>query len=139
MHGNLGGKTAAGLGTFSAGGNVAGLRLHLENGNLASFTVARQITSSITLDDPSTGNLPSIKAGGWDSTDVTARTVGSLTVTGNLNNSHINFYAPSDPHRGGRCRRPHRRPDGRQFPGGDPVGQHPGLACGAFEYLGLPG
>jgi hypothetical protein len=83
LRGNAGGTAAVALGSFSASGAVASSTFDLQNGGLTSFTVGRQIQDSkFTLGDGLTGNLGSIRAGDWQFTDLTARTVGSLTVAG---------------------------------------------------------
>jgi hypothetical protein len=83
LRGNAGGAAALALGSFSASGNVDHSTFELQSGNLARFIVARQIQqSTITLGDPQTGTLTYISAGDWYFTNLTARAVGSLTVTG---------------------------------------------------------
>jgi hypothetical protein len=83
LSGNMGGKGLVGLGTFSASGNVDASTFDIQQGNVTSFVVARQIQgSTIDLSDGATGGLGVLSAGDWQSTDLTARAVGSLTVTG---------------------------------------------------------
>jgi hypothetical protein len=80
LRGNLAGLA---LGTLSASGTVDTNTFVLTNGGVTTFTAARGLAdSTITLSDATLGNLKSISAGFWNNTDLTARTVGTLKVTG---------------------------------------------------------
>jgi hypothetical protein len=103
---NVTGSTALGLpgnfgGSLTATGNVAGVALAslsiagdllsgsaltFKNGDVTALSVARTVNSStITAVDTGTrGNLKSMAAGSWVNTNVDARSIGALKVTGNL-------------------------------------------------------
>ncbi len=74
------------LNTLSIAGDLSSATLTFENGDVNAITIGRSAGSStITATDTGTrGNLKSITAGAWQATNVSARTIGSLKVIGNL-------------------------------------------------------
>jgi hypothetical protein len=85
LTGNAGGATALALGTFSTTGNVTNSSFDFKNGNGSSFLVGRELENTpITLEGSTAGNLTTITAAEWNSSDLTARTVGTFKVTGAL-------------------------------------------------------
>jgi hypothetical protein len=74
---------AVALGTLSAAGEINSSTLNVQNGSVGSISGAEGFNSdTFTLDDAAAGNLGSLSAGQWTGTDVTALTIGSITVTG---------------------------------------------------------
>jgi len=82
LHG-LTGSTAVALGSLSTPGSINNSILDIQNGNVGTVSALQKFEhSTLSLDDGSTGNLTSITAGIWQTANLIAKTVGSLTVTG---------------------------------------------------------
>jgi hypothetical protein len=81
----LSGNTAGvALKTFEAKGSVNNSDFDIQNGNVTSFKVARELNGTeIDLTDPAFGNLGLIQAGQWtNGTIVMAKTIGTLASVG---------------------------------------------------------
>jgi hypothetical protein len=79
------GNTAGiGLGTFDAKGTVGSSNFNVQNGNLTTFKVGRQIGSTnVSLTDPAFGSLGTIQAGDWtNGVIVLAETIGTVASVG---------------------------------------------------------
>jgi hypothetical protein len=85
VRGNTGGLA---MGTFSASGSVSTSLFDVQNGNLTSFIVGRQIgqltgSTTIQLTDAGFGALGTIQAGDWtNGVTVLARTIGTVASVG---------------------------------------------------------
>jgi hypothetical protein len=81
--GNTGGVA---LKSLSVAGEMSGSNVILVDGDGALISVSRTISNStITANDVNNhGNLKTLTAGRWQSTNVDAQTIGTLKVTGNL-------------------------------------------------------
>ncbi|HEV7405648.1 MAG TPA: hypothetical protein VGO11_22075, partial [Chthoniobacteraceae bacterium] len=80
LRGNMAGL---GIGTFSVTGELDTVNVLVRSGGIASFTAGRGVTdSSLTLLDAALGNVKTVSAAAWSNTDLMARTIGTLKVTG---------------------------------------------------------
>lgn len=72
-----------GIGTLAASGVIDTASFIVRAGGLTSFTATRGIVdSSITVLDAALGKVGTVTAASWQNTDLTARTIGTLKVTG---------------------------------------------------------
>lgn len=81
--GNAGGIALAKL---SIAGNLGSSTLNFLNGNATSISVGRIVNGSVitAVDTGTLGNIGSFTAGNWQSTNIDARTIGTLKITGSL-------------------------------------------------------